>query len=291
MPFKRSKTKIARRPRIRQNGSTPLTYYRSGGSEGASSPFKKNTQGSLKKSTLFRRFTDTAVLLIVLAGLVYSLILKSEPEIKLSSSLYRPSLAYKHVVAKQLNSLKNQNKITVNDKEVTSRLLTDFPEIVSASVRIPLIGQTPRVEIVVASPSLFLKTADLTYIVNQDGKIIGKDSDFTQIKGLIVINDESNFKATVGEQVLSAQATSFVNVLAAQLVKSKVATPSLVLPPLANELRLRTGDNSYYTKFYLAGDPLQQVGQFIASRQHFISSDISPGEYLDVRVAGKVFYK
>jgi hypothetical protein len=63
------------------------------------------------------------------------------------------------------------------------------------------------------------------------------------------------------------------------------------LPPKAQELDLRASDQSYYVKFYLGGDAMIQTGQYLAARQKFAQTKQQPGEYLDVRVSGKIFYK
>jgi hypothetical protein len=70
-----------------------------------------------------------------------------------------------------------------------------------------------------------------------------------------------------------------------------VSIKSLTLPKSVQELDLHTSDRTYFVKFYLGGDALQQTGQFLAARHQFDITNSQPAEYLDVRVAGKIFYK
>ncbi|MBA3757633.1 hypothetical protein H0X09_02100 [Candidatus Saccharibacteria bacterium] len=291
MVFVRKKTKVnRRRPTARQQSKALLTYYRSGDGQTGPSPFK-DVDGSSGSRRFFLRLIDYAIISIIVGVLVYSLILKSEPSLIVNNNLYRPTSAYMEAASKQLDQFKNQNKITVNDKQIIDNLLTTFPEIIDASMRVPLIGQSPIIHLTAGSPSLFLKSGGDIFIVNEHGKILGKAEKYPLIKDLAIVTDESGFVAEEGKQVLSTQSTQFINTLILQLNKSKVVSPTLILPPLVNELHVKTGDSNYFTKFYLSGEPLRQIGQFMASRQHFLNSATSPSEYLDVRVVGKVFFK
>jgi hypothetical protein len=70
-----------------------------------------------------------------------------------------------------------------------------------------------------------------------------------------------------------------------------VTITSLSLPSKPSELDLRTKDRPYFVKFYMGGDALTQAGQFLAARAQFDRQNHQPADYLDVRVAGKIFYK
>lgn len=237
------------------------------------------------------RFTDTLAIIFILFGLVYSLILKPEPVVAVSDSSYRSDSQYKEAAAKYLQPLKNQNKITVDESEVTEGIMRSFPEVDTASVRLPIIGQTPRIEIAVSPPSLFLHSQGKVFILDERGRIIGLAGDFPRVKGLQTVKDESGFTAETGKQILNSSATTFIKLLSAQMKKSNVAIESLSLPAVAYELHFRPAGSSYYVKFFLNGEPSQQIGQFLSARQHFSANNINPAEYLDVRVQGKIFYK
>jgi len=90
---------------------------------------------------------------------------------------------------------------------------------------------------------------------------------------------------------VSASSAKFINTVIAQSKRANVPIVSFVLPNTAQEVDLRTSDKPYYVKFYLGGDALIQTGQFLAARHQFDATNSQPSEYLDVRVAGKIFYR
>lgn len=290
-------TKGSDRPRNRPSGAktganVPLTkYYRSGDQPTTGrSPFRL----SVKKSTRRRRlakFTDVAVIVAVMFCLVYSLIVKPSPRILVSDTSYRSVSAYQDAAANELRALKNRNKATLDEASIEANLIKKYPEITTVSVELPLLGQTPTVRLDISEPTFFLTSNGQTYIVDSQGRAAGLAIDLPQVKNLPTVADQSGFSTKSGKQVLSMGQVNFIKVLIAQTTRSKVPVQSLTLPALPAELDLRTPDRPYFVKFFLGGDALQQTGQYLAARHNFDQSGSQPGQYLDVRVTGKIFYK
>ena len=281
-----------RRRKSPLNSKVPLTYYRSAPAS-ADSPFRGSSPK--KPSRRFRRFFNTAlsialVALIVMA-LVYSLLVRPSPQLLISSQLYHPAGVYKAYATHELQSFGNHNKISFNQSSVIQALRTKFPEIVNASLELPIFSQNPTIRLSISEPSLFLDSQNSRYIVDDQGVAVVKATEIPAIKGLTPLTDQSGFATSPGRQVLTSQDVAFIKFLAAQCRGSGVPIESLTLPPLANQLNLRTRDHQYYVKFFLSGDPLRQIGQFIAARHQFEVNHKQPSQYLDVRIAGKVFYK
>lgn len=212
---------------------------------------------------------------------------KTNPKITINSTAYHPQNIYKEAAHKYLGSVNNRNKVTLDGQKIVVSLKAQFPEIANASVELPILDQTPIVHISVASPSFVLENNGQDYIVDSQGVAVGKSQSYPSIKNLSVVTDRSGFNAQEARQVMSAASVKFITVLITQLQHAKVPVASITLPPSAQQLELRTKDKSYFVKFYLGGDPLQQVGQLLAIRH----SNTQPAQYLDVRVPGKVFYK
>ena len=282
------------KPNSKISRRSALNYYRSN-QPGTSSPFQRSVK--TKKRRLFSRFIDWLVILILLAGLVYSLALKPSPIVVLNSADYRSADKYQQTAAKVLTSFKNRNKLTFDNQALEAELKRQFPEIDSVSINLPLFGQQPTIDLQIAEPALLLKGEEGTfgatarYIVDSKGTIVGPQADFPSIKDLTLVADDTGFAASSGQSVLSPSDISFISTLIVQAKKSKVPIASLTLPKKAQELDLRTTDRKYYVKFYLGGDGLTQIGQFLAARRSFDSTKKQPNQYLDVRVTGKVFYK
>lgn len=264
-----------------------LTYYRSAGAR-ESSPFKKAPR---PRRRVISRVMDFVILAAVLAGAIYSLIIRPEPKVVLSSAVYRPASVYRETAAESFRSLGNRNKLTLNENAVTENLQKKFPEITRAVVELPIFSQTPTLRLTIAHPKLVLNSQDVDYIVNSRGIVVAKKENLPGIKDAAHIIDQSGFKARVGQQVLSSKEVNFIETVLAQSSRAKVPIASLTLPAQAMELDVRTSDKSYFVKFYLGGDALVQAGQFLAARQQFDQAGTQPAQYLDVRVPGKIYYK
>ena len=271
----------------------PITkYYRSGEPKsGRSKPPKKASKIIVNVKRWLVRFINIVIVAGVAAGVVYSLIVRPQPQISISSTAYHPESTYRQTASQQLQVLKNRNKVTLDEQGIVSALQKRYPEISSASIELPIVAQTPTVHISIAAPSFFMNSSGKTYIIDSQGRAVAEARSLPKIKGLSVINDASEFSVTRGSQVLSASAVNFINRVISQFQRAKIPLDTITLPTLAQELDVRTTDRPYYVKFFLGGEPLQQIGQFIASRNHFDTSSSKPIEYLDVRVPGKIFYK
>lgn len=237
------------------------------------------------------RISDLAVVLAITAAFFYGILIKTDPQVRVNSEVYHKASDYQKVAAESFKEYNNRTKLTVDEQEIINKLITSYPEISSAAVHLPLFGRTPRVDIAVAPPGLFLQSDGETYVVGANGKIIGKSATFAQVKNIPAVNDQSGYEAKVGEQVLSSQAAVFINTLIAQLKASKIEIESITLPPLAHELHMRPANSSYFVKFFLNGTAPTQIGQYLSTKKYLEANNISPLEYVDARVEGKVFYK
>jgi hypothetical protein len=248
-------------------------------------------QGRSTWHTIFIRSVDVLIIGSIVFCLVYSLLIQPDSKIELSSSSYRALSVYKKEVDVELGSLKNRTKITLDEQGLIRSLQNKFPEISGGTVELPLFNEKPTLHLNISPPAFFFKSSDISYIVSSQGRVVAMNSSMPNIHDLPVVNDQSGFQVSSGKQVLGASGIDFIQTIIKQCRYAKIPISSLTLPKLAQELDLRTGDRPYYVKFYLGGDATVQTGQYLASQHQFDTSNTQPSEYLDVRVAGKVFYK
>jgi hypothetical protein len=280
-----------RRPQERKRPPTS-NYYRSGaGPAGQASPFeaKLNAVSPLKR--IWLKTIDILMILVLIFLVFHSLILRSNAKIIVNNTNFSSISNYRDVTNGYLRAVKNNNKLTFDDKGLINTLKTDFPEIDTASVELPVFSQRPVVRIAISPPSFFLKSADKTYILDAAGKAVAYNYQYPRITGLPVIVDQSGFTVSRGKQVLSQHDISFIKDLQAHCEANSIKIKSLVLPASPEEADLYTEDQPYFVKFHLAGDPDIQTGQFLAARHNFAQNNVQPSQYLDVRVSGKIFYK
>lgn len=282
-----------RRSAVRDSSAPATKYYRSGSISNTTSPFESKKSKPKKRVArkLLFGVADILLLSALMLGLVYSLIIRPDPKISASSNVYRPASVYKQAVIKQFQLFKNRNKISLDDQGIVKDLRAQFPEISSASVELPLFGESPIVHLSIATPSFFLNSGHNLFVVDSEGYVVAPSISLPAVRNLLTLSDQSGFAAKPGQQAMSSANVSFINTVVAEAKRAKVPISSLTLPALAQEVDLRTSDRGYYIKFFLGGDVLQQTGQFLAARHKFDQTNTQPSQYLDVRVAGKIYYK
>jgi hypothetical protein len=280
-------------PMRARNSSTaarpPLTnYYR--GEARTTSPFQKK-KPPRKIKTLLIKALNVALVGAILLCLVYSLIVKPDPKVLATTEIYHPSATYQQVAIDELNSFKNRTKLTFDESALVDRLRNQFPEIDKVEIELPLFSQRPVIRISIADPKFLLASQANKYVVSSSGVVVAQAMNFADDDDLPSVIDDSGFDAGIGKVVLSSHQVAFINQVVEQCRRANIEISSLVLPSKVQELDLKTKDKKYYVKFYLAGDPMVQIGQFLAARHQFKLDHKEPKQYLDVRVAGKIFYK
>jgi hypothetical protein len=274
----------------RRYSRTPLTtYYRNDTSAGQS-PFQNRQPKRNRRKYLFGA-ADIVLIIVLLAVLVYSLLLSANPKVTATDNSYRSDQDYAKHIKTDFSGLGSRNKITFNEARIVKRIEGQFPEVSNASVELPFFSQRPAVRLLISPPAFKLKSHGRFYVVDLQGMVVSAAGSSPRFAKLATVADESGFVAQVGKPVLSSQAAAFINTVVTQSRDAKVPLKSLTLPSVPLEMDVRTADQPYFVKFFLNGDANLETGQFLASRQKFISSHVTPSQYLDVRVAGKVFYK
>ena len=67
----------------------------------------------------------------------------------------------------------------------------------------------------------------------------------------------------------------------------------MTLPAQSRELDVYISGDPYYIKFNLEDntDADQQIGTYFATRQYLINNKITPSQYIDAMVVGRVYYQ
>ncbi len=279
-----------KRPTSEPKRVARASYYQGRAQEPTSSPFQR----PITKKSFSARLTkavDWLIVVVIFFCVIYSLIVKPGPRVLSNSWAYHTSSVYDAFAAKISSAIKDRNKITFDESSLVLAMQKQFPEISGAWVQMPFFGQKPTVHITVATPAFLYSAGNVSYILNTEGIVVGTQASLPTIKGLPIIIDQSNIPVKNGSKVISSDSVDFINQIMAQAKKAKINISNIVLPAVAQEIQLRTTDKSYYVKFYFGNDVLTQTGQWLAARHEFDSKGITPTEYLDVRVPGKVFYK
>jgi hypothetical protein len=235
--------------------------------------------------------------IVVVAGLIYNTFLTvvpqttvvGQPEDRLllqNTSVYADA---GHIAL--ASSYLNHTKVTVQSKKVEAQLLKQFPELAAAQVALPLFGNTPKLQLVPAAPIAVFTASDAkTYVMDKAGRVVSADTGNAPT-GIPIIIDQSGLRPSLGEQVLPEDDVIFLIRLQHQLREKRYEVTSYTLPAAGREVDVRLKAKPYYIKFSLEGNVLQQAGAFDAVASQLEKGKVIPGQYIDVRVGDRVYYK
>jgi hypothetical protein len=288
----KTKNQKGRRPLNQGRARSPLTsYYRGQNlSDEPASPFKRKTP-KRKFKGYFYGVLDIILAALLIIVLAYSLMVSPHPTVHANDTTFHSLNDYQAAASAQLSSLNNRNKITFNQSALAASLKKRFPEIRAVAVELPLFSEKPTINLAVDGPSFKLFSQGTTFIIDSSGRAVTKAANSPKFYSLPLVNDDSGFRTSTGQQIMGGNEVNFIKSLLLQTKKAGIKVNSLTLPKVAQELDLRAQDQPYFVKFYLDGDVLAQTGQYLAARHHFSETNQQPSQYLDVRVPGKVFYK
>ncbi len=265
----------------------------------AAGPDQTKTQSASKP----KRLLAFGVALILALGALYDLTLSSNPKVavlnnasSLAVNFLQPISVYASAAKQMLDgSIMSRTKLTINAAKIEKKLEAKFPELSNVTIGLPLIGRQPTVNLMLASPALILISQNGgTYVLGATGKSISQISSTqaSTIK-LPIVYDQSGLNAAAGRSVLTGPDLSFIDLVDAAFTSSKFKIQSLTLPPASGELDVRLVGEPYFVKLNLYDNASgkQQVGAFLATAQYLAGKGITPSQYVDVQVPGRVYYK
>lgn len=297
---------IGRRRPIRTDQGRVFSYYASRSTNEMNLGRSAQEEVPKRRSSAYARFMRR--LPMTLSGILLALVilsqlaLTSNPKVVILSStsnstLFLQNTAIYHDEAQQLfsQSISNHNKLTVDATGISATLKAKYPELSDVSVALPVIGSQPIVYIQPSEPSFVLSANGGSYVLDSTGRALANARSVPahNVASLPAITDQSGLQPHVGAAVLPSTSVAFMQTVLAQLKAQNVNVRQIVLPHAAFEADMFITGKPYYVKFNMqdaAGAP-QQAGAFIAVAQHLESRNITPSQYIDVRIDGRAYYK
>jgi hypothetical protein len=205
----------------------------------------------------------------------------------------RDHAVYEEAARKAFTPLLNSNKLTVDTGSIISDLQKQFPELAVVTVSLPIAGNRPVVYIQPAAPKLILVAQSGMYVLDSTGRALIAGNQVPQLDALQVpaVNDQSGLLIEVGKVALPRSTVAFIQEVVGQLRAKEIGIASLTLPAGTNELHVRVEGAGYYIKFNLHGRAREEVGAYLALKQYWDSQGKTAGEYVDVRVENKAYFR
>lgn len=250
------------------------------------------------KGINWRLVPSLVALVAVIVSLGYSLTLSTYPRLDYvtaeSTDLLQPEAVYQRALQGWLSkSLFDQNKVTINTKELEKRLTDTYPELASASITVPLLNRRPILGIKPAQPVMILLSDGERYLLDNNGRVLlslsGANSG--SAKDLPLVQDDSGLDIKVGQTALPGNEVSFIKEVFRQITGKGKQIEMARLPTEPSELHIKLIGQNYFVKFDTRGEGLQQAGTYLAADEELGAKGVTPAEYIDVRVEEKAFYK
>lgn len=255
---------------------------------------KKRRQSQLKKRRIILISFLALSVLIVLRYQVTGYDTKSDAKIKLSA---QQKIEYSSAMLEYSSSHTPLKQQYLLDK---TGLLLDVskkhPEIrqVTLSARQPFSTKV-QAKLSFRKPIFLWNGVGETYFIDKEGVLFTKNmyKNLSE-KNLPVIEDQGGVAPDPGQTVLTDTIVTDIAKLyqlMPEVYPQSVKVSQIILPPAAREIRAKLDGVPYYVKFSTERPIEDQIGELKQVVSHLNSNKVTPGEYIDVRVVNKVFYK
>lgn len=192
------------------------------------------------------------------------------------------------ILSKDVN---NTFKFSVNTKDFEAQMQRKFPELSEVRLAFSMIGSGYTVSIAPSSAALLYTASDnKTYIVDTSGRVMSSNTGAAPV-GLPMVMDQSGLTPKVGDHVLPADDVESIQMIVYQLQQQKMEVESMTLPIAAQRLEVKVSGTPYHIKFSLHDKVGQQVGAYIATIKKLERENVVPTDYVDVRIADRVYFK
>jgi len=232
---------------------------------------------------------------VLAVALGYLAVLGGKPHVSVQGPQYRSAAVYEERVDAAFgNDIRNYFKPLLQQKTIEQAISQQIPEAKSVTVRSSLLGHRPEVKIVTDDTlAIFSQPNGTDVLIGNRGKLLLPIAEATQINTttLPVIQNQTGVEGKAGEQFMRPDEAQAVMRLLAQY-KADNAQPLLTLTTIPHELLVKEpGRGSYAAKYLLNDTVVSQYGSLRATEKKLQELGQTPAEYIDVRLADKVYYK
>jgi hypothetical protein len=309
MKFRRNAGRPVGRQKLRADDLTPAPQafsYRARRSEEVRSVERQAHQrdipvpGQMARFWL-QRFGLMILLVAAVASLTNVLALSSDAKVVpltngVNRSLLRSLTVYQQAADQKLaDSLWNRNKVTIDTGGLSRQLLSQFPELNSVSITVPLLAHRPLIYVEPAQPALLLVAGNGSFVIDTRGKALLTAASMAasgRQSNLPVVDDQTGLTVQLNHQALSVENVSFIQTVAGQLTAKHFTISTMTLPTSTSELDVHLNGQPYFIKFNLkSSNPRGEAGTFLATIAQLHRQNVTPAQYVDVRVDGRAYYK
>jgi len=258
--------------------------------------------GLVKDRPWYLKLINVVIIFLVVAFIIDDLVLSTSPRLIINgdtntTKLFSVSQAKYQAAATKIfdQSISARSKITINSNAIAIKLETEFPELSSVVISLPLIGHQPTITVVPAQPAVIVTPQGQpdSFLVATNGRVLASNNSKWPKNTLPKIIDETGINYIVGRTTMSPSDISFIQLVSTQFMAKNLSITSIKLPAQSRELDVYVTGEPYFIQFNLEdnSDALQQIGTYFATKQYLINNQITPAQYINAMVVGRVYYK
>lgn len=177
------------------------------------------------------------------------------------------------------------NAVTFSNSWASKKLL-DVPQIKEVEFHKNIFSNTLTINVVEHQSSVIWQTSGERFLVNRFGVVYNVAEEGSP---LLVVEDLKNLPVSLNQRIVTSEFIEFVTSFAANLPrKTNISIERIMIPETTFEVEMKTSDGWTIlldsTKSY--EDQLNNLVRVLREM-----GDVTPREYVDLRIGKKVFYK
>jgi cell division septal protein FtsQ len=184
------------------------------------------------------------------------------------------------------SSWRQGNLLTLDKEAFMSTLQQADPLIRSVMVQRKWL-HTLTLTVVLKQPSVGWSSGGQQYLLDRDGTVIGMLSAGAKLP---VVNDGSNLPVAVGRRAVGGHFVAFVTALAPALSAAGIGATSMDVKETTLDLSVST-NKGYRLVFDTSREVSDEMADLKSVLALLASQKKVPAEYIDLRIAGKAYYK
>jgi len=180
-------------------------------------------------------------------------------------------------------------RFLTNRGDLAEHFLAEVPEVKAVDVVSGNQFMTSQLQLTFRQPVVQWSLSGQTYFVDESG-IIFEENYFENPS--VIVKDQSGIDAQVGQEVVNRRFLTFVGQAVALLKKDKLIVTEIILPPeTVRQVDFALKNRSFAIRMTVDRNVVSQVDQAVSAVKYIDTHKKRVGQYLDVRVNQRVFYK
>lgn len=184
----------------------------------------------------------------------------------------------------------NNNLMFLNEAKLLEDFTREHPMVDGVATSFNYLSGKLNFVVRERQPMARYSSAGITFVIDRKGFALTQQN--TEIfSKLPLIKDETQFRGALGQQVIDTNTAMYIHELQNLLSARSMVVEHYSIPQSVRELYIKFIDKNFVVKTHMDVSPTSVVETYEKTINHISQSGVSIGEYIDLRVEGKVIFK